>query len=103
MNEYYKHCAFPKPQDKKKKRETVTDRTYYKVFSLCNGACQICGNKHDLQLHHIRYRSERKDLINDYRNCIMLCITCHQNVHKNKKYWQPILLQKAKDIYMKED
>ena len=103
MNDYYKNCAFPKPRTKKKKRETVTDRTYYKVWTACDGTCQICGAKQGLQLHHIRYRSERKDLINNYLNCIMLCVKCHTMVHGNKKYWQPILLRVAKKLYKKED
>lgn len=53
MNDYYKNCAFPKPQMKKKRRETVTDRTYYKVWTLCEGTCQLCGTKQGLELHHI--------------------------------------------------
>ncbi len=56
MNDYYKNCAFPKPQTKKKKRETVTDRTYYKVWTACEGTCQLCGTKQNLSLHHINGR-----------------------------------------------
>lgn len=53
MNDYYKTCAYPKQQSKKKKRETVTDRTYYKVFTACNGTCMLCGTKQGLELHHV--------------------------------------------------
>ena len=98
MNEYYKHCAFPKPTIKKHKRETVTDRTYYKVWNLCNGTCQLCGTKQSLELHHIRGRG--KGLTNDYRNCIMLCSRCHKEiVHQNNKKYRPILLKIAKELY----
>lgn len=49
-----------------------------------------------LELHHIYYRSERKDLINDINNCIMLCTKHHKEVHSNKDYWQPKLLKMIK-------
>ena len=103
MNDYYKTCAFPKPQNKKKKRITVSDKTYYKVFNACKGTCVLCGSKHTLQAHHIRYRSERKDLINVPQNMVMLCASCHLKVHKNKKYWQPILLEIARWLYDKKN
>ena len=35
MNDYYKKCAFPKPQTKKKERAKVTPETYDKVFYTC--------------------------------------------------------------------
>lgn len=99
MNDYYKKCAFPKPQTKKKERARVTPETYDKVFNTCKGRCQLCGSTQMLEEHHIRYRSERKDLINDYTNLILLCAECHRKVHTNKKYWQPILLEKARLLY----
>lgn len=99
MNNYYKDCAYPKPMMKKKKRETVTEQTYYKVYNACKGECVMCGKRQNLQLHHIKYRSERKDLINTPSNCVMLCIMCHSEAHKNKRKWQPILLEIAQKIY----
>ena len=102
MNDYYRKCAYPKQQAKKKKRGRVTDETYYKVWNSCNGTCQLCGSRLSLQLHHIRYRSERRDLINEPQNCIMLCLECHLKVHGDKKYWQPKLLERAKELYEKE-
>ena len=98
MNEYYKICKFAKPQTKKKKKETVTDRTYYKVWNLCNGTCQLCGTRQSLELHHIRGRG--KGLTNNYRNCVMLCTNCHHNiVHANLKKYRPILLKLVKEKY----
>lgn len=86
-----------------KKRVTVSDKTYNIVLDRCkdfNGVphCQFCGAIDNLQLHHIYYRSERKDLIDDPNNCLMLCHRdfsinkCHRVVHNNKKKYQPILL-----------
>lgn len=104
---------------KHNKRITVTQDTYNKVIKRDNYRCMLCNNINDLpeknikafyrskatllkkmsvtndilELHHILYRSERKDLINDVNNCIMLCSDCHRLVHKNKKLWQPVLLE----------
>ena len=63
--------------------------------------CAICGTTQCLEYHHVYYRSERPDLIDDPNNGIMLCgefaNNCHKGVaHKNKKYWQPILLDEIK-------
>lgn len=84
-----------------KKRVTVSKKTYEEVFERCEGKCAICGTTQNLSYHHIKYRSERPDLIDDPDNGIMLCDdfanNCHKGkAHKNKKYWQPILLEMAK-------
>nr|DAJ75850.1 MAG TPA: NinG recombination protein [Caudoviricetes sp.] len=73
------------------KRITVTEKTYNKVFKRDKGKCRLCGTSLNLHLHHIVYRSEDKNLINEPTNCIMLCARCHRLVHSNKHYWQPKL------------
>lgn len=78
------------PKTKKHKRIMVTDKTYEKVYERDNGRCRLCGSS-NIQLHHIVYRSESKELINELTNCIMLCTKCHQLVHSNKHKWQPKL------------
>lgn len=85
-----------------KKRVTVSRKTYDEVYERCNGRCAICGTTQGLEYHHIYYRSERPDLIDDPNNGIMLCNefanNCHKGAaHKNKKYWQPILLNIVKE------
>lgn len=81
------------------KRVFVDKKIYDKVYERDKGICRLCG-KTDIELHHIRYRSERKDLINDVNNCIMLCTSCHRLVHSNKHYWQAKLLEMIiGDIY----
>lgn len=80
----------------KKTYEIVIDRSrdYYGVPH-----CQLCGAVDNLELHHVYYRSERKDLIDDPNNCLMLCHKdfsknkCHRIVHSNKKKYQPLLLE----------
>lgn len=89
--------ATTKPINKvSKKRIFVTEETYKKVYERDKGICQLCGTSQNLQLHHIVYRSENKQLINEPINCIMLCNNCHRLVHSNKHLWQPILLEKNK-------
>jgi hypothetical protein len=75
------------------KRITVTEETYNKVMQRDNYKCRLldCTCYGKLELHHIRYKSEAKDLINQPTNCIMLCLKHHKEVHSNKHYWQPIL------------
>ena len=98
MNDYYKTCKFAKPRLVKHKRATVSEDTYRTVYEACKGKCVLCGAR-DVQAHHIRYRSERKDLIDEPTNLVLLCTRHHLEVHKNKKYWQPILLDITKEIY----
>ena len=74
------------------KRIFVSKETYQKVFERDKGKCRLCGNT-NIELHHIKYRSERKDLINEPSNCIMLCTEHHRLVHSNKHYWQPKLIE----------
>lgn len=70
-----------------KKRIFVSEKTYEQVFDRDKGICRLCGNN-NIQLHHIIYRSERKHLIDEPNNCIMLCLSCHELVHSNKKEYQ---------------
>ena len=82
-----------------KKRITVSKETYIAVIQRDNYCCRLIDNSPCdgwLELHHILYRSERKDLINNIDNCIMLCMKHHKLVHSNKKKWQPILLDMNK-------
>lgn len=87
-----------------KKRKTVSDKTYNEVLERSKDIygvprCQLCKRADNLQLHHVYYRSERKDLIDEPDNCIMLCHKefsekkCHKLVHSNKKKYQPMLLE----------
>lgn len=78
-----------------KKKITVTQDTYNKVMQRDNCRCVMLNYecKGKIELHHVRYRSERKDLINEPNNCVCLCTFHHKLVHSNKKKYQPILLK----------
>lgn len=97
-----KKCLKTRIKPISKKRVFVSRKTYLLVFERSKDIfgvprCEYCGNADNLQLHHIYYRSERKDLIDDPNNCIMLCHRdfstnkCHRLVHSNKKKYQPLL------------
>lgn len=77
----------------------VSKETYEKVYNACDGKCVLCGKTRGLQAHHIRYRSEDRSLIDEPSNLVMLCLGHHLEVHTNKHYWQPILLDIASEIY----
>ncbi len=87
-----------KMKNKSNKRITVSKEVYNIVIERDKYCCRLCGSTNWIQLHHILYRSQRKDLINDINNCIMLCDNCHRLVHNNKKKWQPILLKMNKNV-----
>ena len=81
-----------------KKRKCVSKKTYNEVFERCGGKCALCETTLYLEYHHIYFRSERPDLIDDPDNGIMLCgefaNNCHKGkAHKQKRVWQPILLR----------
>ena len=98
MNDYYKKCAFPKPQAKKHQRARVSTETYDKVFNACKGRCVLCGTTQLLELHHILGRG--KYLTDDPTNCVMLCSACREvKVHGNLKKYRPILIKKSEEIY----
>lgn len=49
-------------------------------------SCRICGNKIDLQIHHIDENREN----NQMSNLIILCRSCHSKQHRGKEWYQEI-------------
>lgn len=94
----YSNFKFAKEPKKKKKRLTTSEKTYNEVYKICKGKCALCGSSSWLEYHHIYYRKERKDLINEPTNGIMLCKKHHLEVHSNKKFWQEKLIEKRKSL-----
>ena len=90
FKEYKKQKPIKKVSKNKIK---VSHETYMKVIERDKYMCQICGANQDLHAHHILYRSQRKDLIDEPTNLIMLCGRCHGLVHSNKKKYQPMLIE----------
>ncbi len=73
-----------------KHKKTVSKKTYDIVMER-DGRCRLCGSQVDLHLHHIIYRSQDVNLIDEPGNCIILCLKCHKLCHSNKKKYQILL------------
>lgn len=80
-------------------RTVVADSVRDEVRSRDKNACRLCERTEKaltgvgllpLHIHHIIYRSE-SDCTHTPDNLITLCMTCHDLVHEDKKYWQPVL------------
>ena len=82
-----------------KNRVFVKKEVYDEVYKRDKGKCRLldCTCKGGLELHHIVYRSEDKNLINNVDNCIMLCNKHHKEVHSNKHFWQQKLKEMIKN------
>lgn len=88
----YSGFKFAKEPSKKKKKNDITPNTRKKIKEMYNGRCALCGRLGN-HIHHIRYRQEAPEMVDDVDNLILLCIGCHEEVHKNKHEWQPKLLK----------
>lgn len=62
-------------------RDKIRDRDGYN--------CRFCGVGQDIQIHHIKYRSQGGG--DTLINLISLCETHHMLMHSSKRKWQPIL------------
>ncbi len=51
-------------------------------------ACQDCGDKKKLNVHHIKSYIDHIKLRTDRDNGITLCLKCHVKAHKRLKYGQ---------------
>ena len=43
--------------------------------------CQICGSMQQLQVHHLKFRSQSG--ADEEQNLITLCAECHLRIHSN--------------------
>lgn len=72
------------------------EKAVYEYINSIEPYCQLCGSSYSLHRHHIRYGAEgRKTYIG---NIIVLCEACHRKVHRNKRLWQPYLIELDKKI-----
>jgi 5-methylcytosine-specific restriction endonuclease McrA len=42
--------------------------------------CQVCGSMQNLQVHHLKFRSQSGG--DEEQNLITLCTECHERVHR---------------------
>jgi 5-methylcytosine-specific restriction endonuclease McrA len=43
--------------------------------------CQLCGSMQNLQVHHLKFRSQSGN--DEEPNLITLCAACHARMHRN--------------------
>lgn len=60
-----------------------------------NNQCKICGNKNNLQVHHIYSLDNYPEMKLENSNLITLCNSCHHDVH-NQVYSSIYLINKIK-------
>jgi 5-methylcytosine-specific restriction endonuclease McrA len=58
------------------------DRLRTEVLDRDEWRCQRCGGKRNLDVHHVRPRSQGGFDVAD--NLIVLCRSCHTDAHRNK-------------------
>jgi len=68
--EYYAYLRSPVWKEKRKF-----------ALQFYGNECGLCGNKHDLEIHHRTYKNIFKEPMEDL---MILCETCHKRHHKNK-------------------
>lgn len=81
-------CWPKKPERKTKKRPDISSSLRQEVLEADAGRCRFCGTRSGLHLHHIKYRSSGG--AHERGNLITLCVACHQEVHSDKKKYQPL-------------
>lgn len=60
-----------------------------------NNQCKICGNRDNLQVHHIYSLANYPEMKLENSNLITLCPGCHHDVH-NQVYSSIYLINKIK-------
>ncbi|MFA5670081.1 MAG: HNH endonuclease [Balneolaceae bacterium] len=58
------------------------------VFTRDRWTCQKCGEKGNIEAHHIVRWSDSKALRYSIMNGITLCIECHKEVTGNEEFWR---------------
>lgn len=63
-------------------------------------ACEVCGEKENLVVHHILARRTHPALTLDEKNLIVLCRRCHWKVHRGHEWEFMVWLKKNRpDLY----
>jgi hypothetical protein len=85
-----------KPKQTKKQREALYQEC---VRDMPSCMFTNCGSHYWNQVHHIIYTPVK---ITEKGKLIMLCKTCHDEVHTDQKKYRPILLEIVKKFYKEE-
>ena len=50
--------------------------------------CQVCGSMQNLQVHHLKFRSQSGGDVE--QNLITLCAECHERMHRKPQFPLPL-------------
>ena len=79
----WKRCAFPKQGEVRLKGEEY-EEFKRQIFERDNWTCRNlnCRSRRNLTVHHMIKRSKQR--LDTFRNCITLCVKCHDLVETGK-------------------
>lgn len=67
------------------KRSGTSQQRFRKLIIERDGySCRHCGSTEDLHAHHVQPMKEAPEKRWDIENGILLCVTCHSDLHKMK-------------------
>ena len=70
-----------------------------RVLLNLNPHCDICGSRHELQLHHVYLI--RHGFKTELEHCVLLCDKCHKKFHKKfDKYLDKLFLEDSFTDFM---
>ena len=53
---------------------------HHQVLERDGWRCQVCGSMQNLQVHHLKFRSQSGG--DEEQNLITLCAECHEQMHR---------------------
>ena len=78
VKKYYKKKFIPY-------HDQLIDKRWIKkreqVFKLKGRKCIVCGNTHNLQIHHLRYLDNKYAWEYKMKDLVVLCESCHKRKH----------------------
>jgi hypothetical protein len=75
---------------KRSKKKDTPDELRRRVMELDGNRCRFCGGGRLLHVHHVVYRSQQGP--HEQSNLVTLCLSCHDEVHSDKKRYQSLCL-----------
>lgn len=76
-------------------RLPIPPTTRTAVLARAAGGCEACGMPYVLELHHLHYDSQGREVPDDL---MALCRLCHENMHRDRlgHFWaDPRAMRKA--------
>lgn len=63
-----------------------------------DATCVICGGR-AIQSHHVIFRSRWKDGVNEPKNVVSVCASCHSKLHLHQAEVPPYYVDRAREAY----